>query len=108
MMGGMAGQGMMGGMGQGQGMMSGMGQGQCMKSGSSQGMGQTTVNQNDPQAVLALKDEIGLTADQIKRLEKMAGNGRKQAAPLLTREQKQKLKKLPAAQTMQGMHGGMK
>jgi len=105
MMGGMHGRPGMGGMGGGPGMMGGMGQGQGMMGGMASN---SRIDQNDPQALLALKDEIALTQKQVQALEKMAKAGRKQAAQVLTKEQKKKLQELAGtADTARGRHGPM-
>jgi hypothetical protein len=106
MMGGMGGgPGMMGGMGGGPGMMGGMGQGQGMMNGKPRN---SRIDQNDPQALLALKDDLALTQKQVQSLEKMAKAGRKQAAQVLTKEQKKKLQELAGtADTARGRHGPM-
>lgn len=104
-------QGMMNGMGQQQGMqqgmMNGMGPGAGgMQHGMNAAAGQADMNQqpakaddtrldqNDPAAILAHKDELKLTEEQIKRLEKMQTAGKKRGAPLLNKDQKKKLAEL--------------
>ncbi len=56
--------------------------------------GSTSFSINDPAAVLARFDDLNLTIDQVRRLEKMVKSGNKHAAMLLTREQKKTLREL--------------
>ncbi|MGA2063661.1 MAG: hypothetical protein ABSG86_01765 [Thermoguttaceae bacterium] len=56
--------------------------------------GGANFNQNDPAAVLARFDDLSLTDDQVRRLEKMVKSGSKHAGLLLTKEQKKKLREL--------------
>ena len=109
MMGGMGSQqGMMGPMGQGRGGMGGMGgmggggMGGGMGGGgmgSQQGiMADMRMDQNDPAAVLAHKDDLSLTKQQVQRLERMLKSGKMHAAPLLSKEQKKKFQELAGTQ----------
>ena len=85
--------GMMGGMGGGG--MGGMGGGM----GSQQGMmADMHMDQNDPAAVLAHKDDLSLTKQQVQRLERMLKSGKMHAAPLLSKEQKKKFQELAGTQ----------
>jgi hypothetical protein len=106
-MGGMGGgmgsqQGMMGPMGQGRGGMGGMGGmggGGMGGMGSQQGMmADMHMDQNDPAAVLAHKDDLSLTKQQVQRLERMLKSGKMHAAPLLSKEQKKKFQELAGTQ----------
>ena len=100
-MGGMGGmgsqQGMMGPMGQGRGGMGGMG-GQSNMAQHQAMMADMQMDQNDPAAVLAHKDDLSLTKQQVQRLERMLKSGKKHAAPLLSKEQKKKLQELAGTQ----------
>jgi hypothetical protein len=115
MMGGAGhGQGMMGGMGRGQGMMGGMGQGQCMMGGM-QGMQSSgamqirqrmcmSMHQHDPAALLAVKDELHLTPQQVEALDKLLNDTRQQAAALLNAEQQAQLGQLIGSPDASGAH----
>ena len=99
MMGGMGGgmgsqQGMMGPMGKGMG---GMG-GQSNMAQQKGMMADMHTDQNDPAAVLAHKDDLSLTKEQVQRLERMIKSGKKHAAPLLNKEQKKKFQELAGTQ----------
>lgn len=123
----------MGGMGQRQGMMQGgMGQGMMhgpmrqgmMQGGMGQGMMQGGMNQpmaqqqrpmndqgmdqDDPATVLAHKDALALTEDQVQRLEQMRAQGKHRAGRMLTAGQKRKFRELADAQrNARGAHGPM-
>ena len=91
----------MGRMGQGQGMMGGVGQGPAAADDGN-------IDQNDPEAVLAHKDTLGLSEEQVQQLERMVGAGEKEAANVLTEDQKQKLQGLAgAASGARGMRNSM-
>jgi len=101
--GGMGGMG--GGMGSQQGMMGPMGQGMGGMGGGMGGMGSQQgmmanmhMDQNDPAAVLAHKDDLSLTKEQVQRLERMLKSGKMRAAPLLSKEQKKKFQELAGTQ----------
>jgi hypothetical protein len=49
----------------------------------------------DPAAILAMKDELGLSEEQIRKLQQMAEATRSQAKGVLTEEQKKKLQQMP-------------
>lgn len=49
----------------------------------------------DPAAVIAMKDELGLSEEQVKKLQQMAETTRSQAKGVLTEEQKKKLQEMP-------------
>ncbi len=55
------------------------------------------VDPSDPTAVLAMKDQLGLTKKQIHTLEKIIKNARKQTSTLLTPEQMQQMQVLGTA-----------
>jgi len=57
---------------------------------------------NDPAAVLAHKDDLSLTKQQVQRLERMLKSGKMHAAPLLSKEQKKKFQELAGTQTPAG------
>ena len=63
---------------------------------------------NDPAAILALKDELGLTAEQVAKLDTLAQQAREGAQAVLTEEQRAKLKELAGTpKTMMEMHRQM-
>ncbi len=79
------------------------GTGGAMGSQSSSGPQQGTpggaaANQNDPATALTYSADLGLTDDQVQRLEKMAKFGTKHAGLILTAEQKKKLRELVGPQ----------
>ena len=53
------------------------------------------VEPTDPGALLALKDELELSEEQVKKLEKIAEKARDRAKALLTETQQKKLEELP-------------
>jgi ribosomal protein S3 len=60
---------------------------------------------NSPAFVLGLKDSINLTSDQQQRLTKLNDQTRSQAQQILTKEQQDKLSKLPTQQfTLHDLH----
>ena len=115
---GMTGQGMMG-----QRMSGGMGPG--MIGGGQGGAGAATgtdaaattaaaqqlltdlqLSPTDPAAVLAAKDKLGLTTQQVRRLQKIISQARKQTEALLSDAQKQQLAPLAgAADAVKVQHG---
>lgn len=101
--------GMRSGMGMGQGM--GMGSGGMNMSGMGQQACPTNTARihpgNDPETVLARKDELALTEDQVRRLEKMKASGAKLAMQVLTKQQKDKLCQLVGPMTPGAMHDKM-
>ena len=92
-------QGMMGQMGQGRGGMGGM-RGQSNMAQHQGMMANMRMDPNDPAAVLAHKDDLSLTKQQVQRLERMLKSGKKHAAPLLSKEQKKKLQELAGTQDL--------
>ena len=101
-MGGMGGgmgsqQGMMGPMRQGMGGMGGM-RGQSNMAQHQGMMANMRMDPNDPAAVLAHKDDLSLTKQQVQRLERMLKSGKMHAAPLLSKEQKKKFQELAGTQ----------
>jgi hypothetical protein len=93
---GKMGQGMMGRGKMGQGMM-GQEEGTPAKMIRQKLMMNMQIDPSDPAAVLALKDQIGLTAQQTRNLESALSRVRKQTATILTKEQKQQLQSLLGA-----------
>ncbi len=55
------------------------------------------IDPSDPTAVLAAKDQLGLSKKQIHTLERIIKQARKQTSSLLTPEQTQKMQSLTAA-----------
>lgn len=63
---------------------------------------------SDPSSMLALKEDLDLSADQVSQLEGIAKQAQEQALGVLTDEQRSSLETLPpAASTMQGMWQNM-
>lgn len=74
---------------------------QAAMAGQLQSLGQMLSNMeidpSDPTAVLAMKDQLGLTKKQIHTLEKIIKNARKQTSSLLTPEQMQQMQSTATA-----------
>ena len=73
------------------------------------------VNPFDPNAVLALKDQLNLTDEQVKQLDDIASTAREKVQALLSSDQQAELKTLDKtpdtsmamhAMMMKRMHGG--
>jgi hypothetical protein len=110
---GMMGQGVSGGMGPNQTMggmgpgMIGGGQGGAGAAAGTDAAATTAAAQQlltdlqlsptDPAAVLAAKDKLGLTTQQVRRLQKIISQARKQTEALLSDAQKQQLAPLAGA-----------
>ena len=62
-----------------------------------------TVSKDDPGAILALKSDLGLTEDQVKKLEELQKKTQDKAAKILTDEQKKKLAQVPNMSAMMEM-----
>ena len=81
-------------------------------------MMQTAINPADPAAVLALKDDLKLTPDQVQKLQAIADKARQEAKAVMDEKQAKSLQAIPAApetpmamhqhmmRMMQQMHGG--
>ena len=66
------------------------------------------VGPNDPAVALTLKDDLGLTQEQVQGLERICEEARQQAAQLLTEAQKKRLQAVFGDQNGgPGMHGAM-
>ena len=64
------------------------------------------VTPDDPAAILALKDELGLTDEQVGQLDTILAEAREKANAVLTPEQQEKLEGLDdTPSTMMEMHG---
>jgi len=71
-------------------------------------MMQTQILPNDPAALLALRDQLKLTEDQIGKLQAISDQARKDAAAVLNDQQKQQVANIPAMpDTSVGMHQNM-
>lgn len=71
-------------------------------------MMQAQLTPSDPSALVALKDQLKLTEDQVKKLQAIQEQARKDAAAVLNDEQKQQVAKIPATpDTSTGMHQQM-
>lgn len=77
------------------GMMNGPLAGQLQSLG--QMLSKMEVDPSDPTAVLAMKDQLGLTKKQIHTLEKIVKQARKQTSALLTPEQMQQMQSMATA-----------
>ena len=83
-------------------MMKSTGMSPAMMMGCKMRMG-ATVSKEDPGAILALKSELGLTDDQVKKLEALQKKTQGRAAKILNDEQKKKLAEVPEAAQMMEM-----
>ena len=83
-------------------MMKSMGMSPAMMMGCKMRMG-ATVSKDDPGSILALKSELGLTDDQVKKLEALQKKTQGRAAKILNDEQKKKLAEVPDAAQMMEM-----
>jgi len=83
-------------------MMKTMGMSPAMMMGCKMRMG-ATVSKDDPGAILALKSDLGLTDDQVKKLEELQKKTQDKAAKILTDEQMKKLAQLPDMSAMMEM-----
>ncbi|NIA08163.1 MAG: hypothetical protein GWP14_11115 [Actinobacteria bacterium] len=69
----------------------------------------TRIETNDPAGLLAIKDELKLTKEQVGKLQTIADKARKEAKALLSDEQKKKLEAVPETPgNMMEMYGKMK
>jgi len=83
-------------------MMKTMGMSPGMMMGCKMRMG-ATVSKDDPGSILALKSELGLTEEQVKKLEALQKKTQGRAAKILNDEQKKKLAEVPDAAQMMEM-----
>lgn len=68
----------------------------------------TRIDTNDPAGLLAIKDELKLTKEQVSKLQAIADKAREEAKALLTDEQNKKLEALPKTPcNIMEMHGKM-
>lgn len=71
-------------------------------------MMQAQLTPGDPAALVASKDQLKLTEDQVKKLQAIQEQARKNAAAVLNDEQKQQVANVPAKpDTCMGMHQHM-
>lgn len=69
---------------------------------------QTRIDAQDPAALLALQQELGLSDDQVQQLEREVEQSQQAAMEILTAEQRQKVQALPEQpQSMMQMHQHM-
>ena len=67
------------------------------------------VAKDDPSALLALKDDLKLTADQVTKLKAIAAKARQDSDAVLTADQKKKLEEVPSSpNTVMGLHDEMR
>jgi hypothetical protein len=72
-------------------------------------MNTAAIAKDDPASVLALKGDLALTPEQVKKIESIAAKAREETEALLTAEQKKKLEPLAGTpETMMGMQEEMR
>jgi len=93
--------------------------GHCMRGMKAEGMGRpmrmrnrmfldAELSRTDPCALLAVREELGLTGAQVVKLEAIAARAAADAAEVLTDDQKEMLSEIPdEPKTMMGMHRHM-
>jgi hypothetical protein len=69
--------------------------------------GNMEVSSQDPAAILGMKAQLGLTDEQVQKLQAIVAASRQQAEALLTQEQKDKVGALGKPATMTQMHTQM-
>ena len=71
-------------------------------------MMQTTINPADPAAILAIKDDLKLTAEQVQKLQAIADKAQQEAKGVLNEQQTNTLHAIPAKpETPMAMHQQM-
>jgi len=71
-------------------------------------MMQTAINPGDPVAILALKDDLKLTAEQVQKIQAIADKARQEAKGVLDEQQAKTLQAIPAKpETPMAMHQHM-
>ena len=71
-------------------------------------MMQTTINPADPAAILAIKDDLKLTAEQVQKLQAIADKAQQEAKGVLDEQQAKTLQAIPAKpETPMAMHQQM-
>ena len=71
-------------------------------------MMQTAINPGDPAAILAIKDDLKLTPEQVQKIQAIADEARKEAKGVLDEQQAKMLQAIPAKpETPMAMHQQM-
>ena len=71
-------------------------------------MMQTTINPADPAAILAIKDDLKLTAEQVQKLQAIADKAQQEAKGVLDEQQAKTLQSIPVnPETPMAMHQQM-